>query len=383
LLQASLSVDIELLHSLSFKEIRLYLKHGSKRRHITITRQPRDSVYDFVKYKIGRRVYQIPLIPSEQDLRRRFHPRHVKELDTIKEKMTSIVEVSWLSVHRNLIQNEDFERLSRKRVSEHFLNPIDTRLVFLLGALSDYHLALQAQSNSISENFQKKVLSSLLYSDTFDTFDLMTEDEINFGALKADLIHAYQSLGIHSGIKKRINHHVERIQKSIETIRVATEKKEAYYVNDVLPLSLYKRTREIVELSIAADTEKQQLFELLDLFINKINSFLNGKTLSLAPDKDYGLSMKSQLEDIDFHLLSSGEKQLFILFAETVLQNRKQSIFIADEPELSLHVAWQRKLLSAVRELNPSAQLIVATHSPEIAGPWRNNLIKMREVFTQ
>lgn len=87
-------------------------------------------------------------------------------------------------------------------------------------------------------------------------------------------------------------------------------------------------------------------------------------------------------EAIDFPLLSSGEKQLFILLAETVLQNRRQSIFIADEPELSLHVAWQRKLLNAVRKLNPNAQLVVATHSPEIAGPWRHSLIKMREVVS-
>ena len=43
------------------------------------------------------------------------------------------------------------------------------------------------------------------------------------------------------------------------------------------------------------------------------------------------------------------------------------SLITLDEPELSLHIGWQQKLLDAMYRLNPNAQLIVATHSPEIA----------------
>lgn len=383
LLQAALTVDVALLHRLSFKEIRLFLKQGTSTRRITITRKPRDSVYDFVKYKISQRVLEVPLVPNDMDMRRRFHSRYFHDLTAIRKNMAALVEVSWLSVHRQVMQDDEYERPTRMRTSEQLLNPVDTRLVHLLGKLSDYHLGLQAKGNDVSAEFQKKVLSSLLYSSTFDTFDFHADDEINYEEMRDHLYHAYEALGITSGIRKRIDEHVEKIQKSISTIREQKAKNEAFYVNDVLPYSLFKRTRSIVESSMEADAEKRALFELLDLFVTTVNKFLDGKTLTLAPNQEYGLSMKKAGEEIEFPLLSSGEKQLFILLAETVLQNRRQSIFIADEPELSLHVAWQRKLLSAVRKLNPNAQLVVATHSPEIAGPWRENLIKMREVISK
>ena len=79
--------------------------------------------------------------------------------------------------------------------------------------------------------------------------------------------------------------------------------------------------------------------------------------------------------------LSSGEKQLIILFAEALLQRQEPYIFIADEPELSLHVAWQREILPAIKKLNPNAQLIVATHSPEVAGKYSDRLIDMEDLL--
>jgi predicted ATP-binding protein involved in virulence len=44
----------------------------------------------------------------------------------------------------------------------------------------------------------------------------------------------------------------------------------------------------------------------------------------------------------------------------------RSGVFVVDEPELSLHVSWQRKFVSAIRRANPAVQLILATHSPEI-----------------
>ena len=62
--------------------------------------------------------------------------------------------------------------------------------------------------------------------------------------------------------------------------------------------------------------------------------------------------------------LSSGEKHVLKLFIETLLAEGNS--IIVDEPELSLHVDWQRQLIANMRLLNPSAQYIFATHSPEI-----------------
>ena len=67
--------------------------------------------------------------------------------------------------------------------------------------------------------------------------------------------------------------------------------------------------------------------------------------------------------EIQHQSLSSGEKQLLILLTQTLLQEKQPFIYIADEPELSLHIEWQHKIISAIKELNPNVQIIAATHS--------------------
>ena len=79
-------------------------------------------------------------------------------------------------------------------------------------------------------------------------------------------------------------------------------------------------------------------------------------------------------------LLSSGEKQLLVLLIQTLLQENKPYVFLADEPELSLHIDWQRNIVGAIHEMNPNAQIIVATHSPEVAGQWIQKIIPMESI---
>ena len=50
---------------------------------------------------------------------------------------------------------------------------------------------------------------------------------------------------------------------------------------------------------------------------------------------------------------------------------------MADEPELSLHVLWQEKLINAMRGLNSDAQLIFATHSPDLVGAYSDSVQDM------
>ncbi|WP_217991040.1 AAA family ATPase [Novosphingobium sp. Chol11] len=84
---------------------------------------------------------------------------------------------------------------------------------------------------------------------------------------------------------------------------------------------------------------------------------------------------------IPIESLSSGEKQLLIFLSETLLQEEETNIFLADEPELSLHVQWQEDLVPNLLSTNPNAQVIFATHSPDIVGGYQKNIIKMEEII--
>ena len=53
-----------------------------------------------------------------------------------------------------------------------------------------------------------------------------------------------------------------------------------------------------------------------------------------------------------------------------------------DEPEISLHIEWQNKLIEAIRSLNPNCQIIMTTHSPSIfADGWEDKLIFMEDIM--
>ena len=81
--------------------------------------------------------------------------------------------------------------------------------------------------------------------------------------------------------------------------------------------------------------------------------------------------------------LSSGEKQILVILLTVLVQDNKPSILFMDEPEVSLHIDWQRKLSPYIRELNPNVQIIIATHSPGIImDGWMDKVFEMSDLIT-
>lgn len=106
----------------------------------------------------------------------------------------------------------------------------------------------------------------------------------------------------------------------------------------------------------AAMTSRNKLQEL-------ITSMFKGQTQIHFADESIDVSTQSG-DKISLASLSSGEKHLLRIFVPFLLIG--ESSFMIDEPELSLHVDWQKDLIHSLRALNSTAQLICATHSPEI-----------------
>ncbi|MDE7421916.1 MAG: ATP-binding protein [Muribaculaceae bacterium] len=82
--------------------------------------------------------------------------------------------------------------------------------------------------------------------------------------------------------------------------------------------------------------------------------------------------------------LSSGEKQLLLILTTVFLQEEKPNVLLMDEPEISLHIEWQDRLVSILRELNPNCQLILTTHSPNIfASGWEDRIVFMEDLISE
>ena len=66
------------------------------------------------------------------------------------------------------------------------------------------------------------------------------------------------------------------------------------------------------------------------------------------------------------HQLSSGEKQMLAILLTVLIEDRQPYALFMDEPEVSLHVEWQQRLIALIRDLNPHAQVVLTTHSPAV-----------------
>lgn len=133
--------------------------------------------------------------------------------------------------------------------------------------------------------------------------------------------------------------------------------------------------------------EKWQLLEKdkEEIYLPKLN-FENVSTdmlfrKQLITNNSNQIVVKADSGDkIDLEYLSSGEKQLLIFLSETLLQEQRPYIFMADEPELSMHVEWQSELVPALLKINPAAQVLFATHSPDIVSVYQKNVFRMEEL---
>lgn len=79
--------------------------------------------------------------------------------------------------------------------------------------------------------------------------------------------------------------------------------------------------------------------------------------------------------------LSSGEKQMLVILLTVLVQDKQPCVLLMDEPEVSLHIEWQQRIISIIREMNPNAQIILTTHSPAvIMGGWMDAVTEVTDI---
>lgn len=79
--------------------------------------------------------------------------------------------------------------------------------------------------------------------------------------------------------------------------------------------------------------------------------------------------------------LSSGEKQMLVILLTVLVQDKAPCVLLMDEPEISLHIEWQQRIISIIREMNPYAQIILTTHSPAmVMGGWMDAVTEVTDI---
>lgn len=130
-----------------------------------------------------------------------------------------------------------------------------------------------------------------------------------------------------------------------------------------------KRIDRLFDLVQKYQIEKRGIYKDLNRLEGLVNKFLSETGKSIHINQLGQIKIRIGYTDRDLSVLSSGERQILIMFVHLVLDKKlKGGIFIIDEPELSLHISWQDMFVDAVLEANPNLQLVLATHSPSIIG---------------
>lgn len=86
-------------------------------------------------------------------------------------------------------------------------------------------------------------------------------------------------------------------------------------------------------------------------------------------------------KELSFKDLSSGERQVVFIFLKVINASINNSLILMDEPEISLHLSWQEKLLDEISKVNTSSQIIIVTHSPAILmNGWFDCLTDIKDI---
>lgn len=137
------------------------------------------------------------------------------------------------------------------------------------------------------------------------------------------------------------------------------------------------------QLSGERNQKKEAFYKEIELFREILNDFYNDTSKEIIVDDELinnpkvPLLIKFKKDEINEKVdeneewnnlcnLSSGEKQLLIIFLSILIEGKKPFILLMDEPETSLHVEWQSKLIENIKKLNSNIQVIIATHNPLI-----------------
>ncbi|HEY4931081.1 MAG TPA: AAA family ATPase [Terriglobales bacterium] len=182
----------------------------------------------------------------------------------------------------------------------------------------------------------------------------------------------------------------KQVQRFFNASRLVTERQHgAKGQHDLVNFFIVAQYRQIESLAKAFnDFEKKNAsaFKSLNDYLAAVNRFLNDSNKELFFDESTGKLAfsvtnapdKKQSGQSITHL-SSGERQILVLFTFLAFASNPKSVFIIDEPELSLHPKWQSDFMDEFLKLRPEeTQLLLATHSPDIVGKYKGSCVALR-----
>jgi energy-coupling factor transporter ATP-binding protein EcfA2 len=204
----------------------------------------------------------------------------------------------------------------------------------------------------------KEKIEKTLSKTSLNFFNSTVAKEIDLEELRNKLI--YNKTLLLEMFSESENIGIKRVFDSLETDEKFLEKLDS--------------SKQTILFNIVKELQSEvELYSEIKLFLDEYNQFLNyDKKLILSANGVYVAP-----ENHSIQKLSSGERHLLTFLATILLMGEEQDFILLDEPEISLDIEWQEKLLSTISKLASNAQIIVVSHSPSIMGNYFDESVEI------
>lgn len=226
-------------------------------------------------------------------------------------------------------------------------------------------MACSTLKNNTNEGF-KAMTSNLLtnYVNINEKNEKLDFNYKNFDASTLDIVFSRLADKIDPSVKNKIT-------DMLDENTVLGDKYHQYLISIISELtSIYEKNK--------------QIDDNLENFKNVCNTYLVNKSINYDKFKiECKVEQTNTKQPIILKNLSSGEKQIISLFSKLYLNLEEKNIILFDEPELSLSILWQKRLVPDIINSNRCSFMAIITHSPFIFdNDFRERAIDIKEYIS-
>ena len=285
--------------------------------------------------------------------------------------------------HRRLSIDDEYIRIDNR----------DVAMTKIESLIYQYHSRASATINRINDKFRNNMLKPQIelnnnYIDKDFLKELRNNDISSLKRTQEAYIKILKEFSLITTQEE--NNYNDFFQTFIDEYSdIVSERRDGFPISLVFKFHEITRIQKTIKLAKEMEQNKAEVTKPMEIFISTMNSFIKNsddeKEICINNNGQVYFKTKYNKKRIGIQHLSSGEKQLITFFSNLIFRvnNKSSGIFVVDEPELSLHLSWQRIFIDKVLEINKNIQLIFATHAPEIIGNRRDKMYKLEKQYTK
>lgn len=355
-----LNHNIEFFFSLQFEQISL----DFNRSHIKLDKQKNKSISVTVTDQYNTKSHKSFTPHKKRKENDNFFEKIYSDCIDDNEKKMLLARIAYDEFIRHDRFNK-FESINDKQSQNQFLaEGIPSSNVTFIKAQRIENIktdkpAIEEQALYLLELIKKASASSAQISQRLDsTFPTRLFESID------------ENISISS-----INDRLIGIQKKRETyMNFGLIKSEDTFIPEKFSNTILgKEYSTVLHLYISDALDKlspyEELFDKINLFVGLLNEkMLAFKKIKISDELGFYF-VSDTGGRISLTDLSSGEQNQIVIYFDLIFKSKRNSIIMIDEPEISLHVAWQKEFLDSIariQKLNDFSKVIIATHSPQI-----------------